>query len=257
MKFLSDKIFNKRNYERINKAINCISKLDEFQKYLDNYLYYLLEVNTVFINYGYPPIDNIEILEISQYIEEYIKGKNIDEEDFNYLITIYFDEEHLKRLEKEVNNYSLPQDDIDILKETLEGYKKGYYNLIIPTLLARLEGLVYQSVGFKGEAKYSKFDTIISEGIDKYKSNHNFDFKNQDYEDVKKFYKNEIKKSFKFGENIVDEINRHAIMHGYNNKYGTKLNAIKLFLHYEYLYHCLSKLEDMDKQKILKRIKRK
>lgn len=255
MKKFFDKIFNKRNYERIEKAINFISKMDNFKIILDHYFDNLLKVNSIFIKYGYPPMDNIEIGEVSQYIKEYNDNNGLSEEFINKLMKTYFDEVHLYRLENLVNNYKLPQKDIDILKETLEGYKKEYYHLVIPTLLARLEGMVYQSVGFKGEAKYSKFDTIISEAIDKYKGSHRYDFKQSDYEDVKKFYKSELKKGFEFGDNIEDEINRHAIMHGHNNEYGTKLNAIKLFLHYEYLYHCLSNLQETDKQKIRKKIK--
>ena len=38
-------------------------------------------------------------------------------------------------------------------------------------------------------------------------------------------------------------------MHGYDNQYGTKQNAI-LLLHFEYLYHCLAELSENDKQDI-------
>src|SRR5699024_9588942 len=198
-------------------------------------------------------------------------------------MTRYFDEIHFDRLKSQVTTYNLPQEEITILKEILDGYKHGYYYLIIPALLARLEGLIFNSVNYEGRTDYNLFNIVIEETINKYKSNHDY-YIDDDYEKIKKnyksklkkafkfddknineiirnsiingndknkeYYKSKLKRAFKFGDKNINRINRHSIMHGYDNKYGTKQNAIMLFLHFEYLYKCLTELNEKDKQYI-------
>src|SRR5699024_12178895 len=95
--------------------------------------------------------------------------------------------------------------------------------------------ILFNSVNYEGRTDYNLFNIVIEETINKYKSNHDY-YIDDDYDKIKEYYKSKLKRAFKFGDNNINGINRHSIMHGYDNKYGTKQNEIMLFLHFEYLY---------------------
>ena len=61
----------------------------------------------------------------------------------------YFDEYHIENLENDIKSYNIPQKDIDILIEIVNGYKNEYYFLVITTLLTRIEGLFLSSLIIK------------------------------------------------------------------------------------------------------------
>lgn len=243
--------FRKKIFETVKVLAKSIPNLDELKDALKSFNNNAARINSIFINYDYPPIDFIVISEVMNYIEMNSNNQEVTIENINLIMTRYFDEIHFDRLKSQVTTYNLPQEEITILKEILDGYKHGYYYLIIPALLARLEGLIFNSVNYEGRTDYNLFNIVIEETINKYKSNHDHDYYiDDDYDKIKEYYKSKLKRAFKFGDKNINGINRHSIMHGYDNKYGTKQNAIMLFLHFEYLYKCLTELNEKDKQYI-------
>lgn len=241
--------YSKKISETIEVLAKSIPNLDEFKDALDSFIDNTTTVNSIFINYDYPPIDYVDINEVINYIEMNSNHCEVTKENIDLIMTRYFDEIHFNHLKSQVISYKLPQEDITILKEILDGYKQEYYYLVIPALLARLEGMIFNSVNYKGQTNYRLFNIIIEETINKYKSNHDY-YVDSDYFKIKEYYKSKLKRNFEFGEKKINEINRHSIMHGYDNQYGTKQNAVILLLHFEYLYHCLAELSENDKQDI-------
>src|SRR5699024_7565980 len=241
--------YSKKISESIEVLAKSIPNLDEFKDALDSFIDNAATINSIFIKYDYPPIDYVDINEVINYIEMNSNHWEVTKENIDLIMTRYFDEIHFNHLKSQVISYKLPQEDITILKEILDGYKQEYYYLVIPALLARLEGMIFNSVNYKGKTNYRLFNIIIEETINKYKSNHDY-YVDSDYFKIKEYYKSKLKRNFEFGEKKIKEINRHSIMHGYDNQYGTKQNAVILLLHFEYLYHCLAELSENDKQDI-------
>lgn len=241
--------YSKKISESIEVLTKSIPNLDEFKDALDSFIDNATTVNSIFINYDYPPIDYVDINEVINYIEMNSNHWEVTKENIDLIMTRYFDEIHFNNLKSQIISYKLPQEDITMLKEILDGYKHEYYYLVIPALLARLEGMIFNSVNYKGRTNYQLFNIIIEETINKHKSNHDY-YVDSDYFKIKEYYKSKLKRNFEFGEKKINEINRHSIMHGYDNQYGTKQNAVILLLHFEYLYHCLAELSENDKQDI-------
>ncbi|OIJ29072.1 hypothetical protein [Staphylococcus sp. LCT-H4] len=248
--------FRKQIFESMEVLAESMPSLVELKEALESFTDNVAKINSIFIRYDYPPIDYIDIHEVMNYIEMNSNQQQITKENINLIMTRYFDEIHFNHLESQVATYNLPQEEITILKEILDGYKHGYYYLIIPALLARLEGLIFNSVNYKGRTSYYLFNIVIEETINKYKSNHDY-YVDDDYDKIKEYYKYKLKSNFEFGDGNMNGINRNSIMHGYDNKYGTKQNAVMLLLHFEYLYHCLTKLSENEKKDICNKMQNK
>ncbi|PNM93958.1 hypothetical protein AL529_010660 [Staphylococcus capitis] len=80
----------------------------------------------------------------------------------------YFDEYHIENLENDIKSYNIPQKDIDILIEIVNGYKNEYYFLVITTLLTRIEGLFFKFFNYKGDTR-GKIKRLVTETIKKIK----------------------------------------------------------------------------------------
>lgn len=210
-----------------------------------------LKVNKVLIDFEYPPFDHFNLFMILDLIEilPLENPDDINEEYFNNMILEYFDHEHLDYLKDDIDNYNLSKDDRKIFKNILLGYKNEQYDLIIPTLLSRVEGLVYKNIGFEGKSTYGNFNKIIDEVINNYKLKHSI-YDDSEFIKIKEYYKEGLKRQFTFNDPDNEKINRHAIMHGHSSQYGTKINSVKLLLHFEYLHYCLLELSEQEKNRI-------
>lgn len=229
-------------------SINDVyTSLRDFSNYYD-------EVNKLSISLDYPPIDYIDPILLSDYFSGDLREKNISEVWDNAMLC-YFDEYHIKFLEERIKDYNIPPKDIDILIEIVNGYKNEYYFLVITTLLTRIEGLFFKFFNYKGDAG-GKIKSLVTETIKKNKNNDKYiSVSKKDYDFVIDFYENKLSKNFKYGDpNIMSDLKRHPIIHGYSNEYGTKINSIKLLLFYEYFYYSLCNLSKQDISDIKKKL---
>lgn len=235
--------FKKNLSEAIEKywdSINDVpTSLREFSKYYD-------KVNKLSISLDYPPIDYLNPTLLSKYFSGDLGEKNISEVWDNAMLC-YFDEYHIENLENDIKSYNIPQKDIDILIEIVNGYKNEYYFLVITTLLTRIEGLFFKFFNYKGNAN-RKIRSLVTKTIKKNKNKDKYiNVSKEDYDFVIDFYENKLSQQFKYGDlNIMSDLKRHPIIHGYSNEYGTKINSIKLLLFYEYFYHSLCNLSKQD-----------
>ncbi|MEB6059608.1 hypothetical protein MXL22_00735 [Staphylococcus pseudoxylosus] len=196
-------------------------------------------LNEYMIKHNYPPIDNLSIFDFFHEIE---KPVNDSIDNMDKIISKYFDETHVDWLFKNIEEYNLETEAKNILAETIKGYKQGYYNLVIPTLFSRLEGMLYNSVSYNKQGSYIELKRIMTAGIDKYNGKFFDVLSEEDKQTLKDNYTKKMLEHFEFG-NDDTEFSRHSIMHGSSLKYGTKINCIKLFLHFEYLYNCVQELD--------------
>lgn len=249
-KKISDTIGNANN--SIIQNIFKFEETLEMFKELNESIEKVLKINNTLIFYGYPPYDNFHWFSLKELAKKYHDGNF----DFIQFLNDYFDEVHIEYLKEELKNFDLHNNEKQILKNTIIGYELEQYDLIVPTLFARIEGLLYHFVNYKGKADGEYFNEIIDYIINNHQ-NKNTMYDEKDFEEIKSYYKTKLKKSFNFGEKEDMDLNRNSIMHGNSVNYGKKENAVKLFLHYEYLYYCLRELDDKDKKVLLKSINQK
>ncbi|WP_367122062.1 hypothetical protein V6C79_01320 [Staphylococcus capitis subsp. urealyticus] len=72
--------------------------------------------------------------------DESIENKDICDalEKLKNAMLCYFDEYHIENLENDIKSYNIPQKDIDILIEIVNGYKNEYYFLVKSRLLCKM-----------------------------------------------------------------------------------------------------------------------
>lgn len=255
------KRFSKKLEENKQIFSNFLEKynnMGDFSKLLDDFKENIYNLNTIMILYDYPPIDHFSIDILHEFSSIEMNSEEINEENMNKLVGNYFDEHHVVELEKSINNWNIYDKEKEILINALEGYKQEYYDLVIPTLIARLEGLVYNSINYSGKTNYGKLTNVINKAIDNYIGvfSEN-DSEKKVYESVKEIYKTQYRSQFVFGlNNNETHIKRHSIMHGNSLNYGTKENAVKLFLQLEYIYGCLDSLNEVDRDDLFMLLKR-
>lgn len=236
--------------ETSKKILKAIEKhwegINDIYKSLQDFSNYYDEVNILSISLDYPPIDYIDPILLSEYFLEDLSEMNISE-FWDNAILCYFDEHHIENLENDIKSYNIPQKDIDILIEIVNGYKNEYYFLVITTLLTRIEGLFFKFFNYKGDTR-GKIKRLVIETIKKNKNKDKYiSSSKKAYDSVIDFYENKLSENFKYGDpNIMSDLKRHPIIHGYSNEYGTKINSIKLLLFYEYFYHSLCNLSKQD-----------
>lgn len=214
------------------------------------------ETNNILVFYGYPPYDNFHWFSLQELAEKYYDENFSADFELTQFMNNYFDKVHIKYLKEELQNFDLHNNEKNILNNIIIGYELEQYDLVVPTLFARIEGLLYHFIDYKGKADGEYFNEITDYIINNHQNKNNM-YDEKDFEEIKLYYKTKLKKSFNFGEKEQMELNRNSIMHGNSVNYGKKKNAVKLFLHYEYLYHCLKELDDKDKQNLLKSINQK
>lgn len=233
--------------ENISKAIEKYwDSMNDIYTSLQNFSNYYDEINTLSISLDYPPIDYIDPILLSEFISEEINSDNISKSWDNIMVR-YFDEYHIKEFEKNIKNYQIPSKDIDILIEIVNGYKNGFYFLLITTLLTRIEGLFFKFLDYEGKVQGKLVNLVEETLIRNQKSDKYASVNDDDYKFVIDFYKEKLNARFEYGEpNIMRDLKRHPIIHGYSNEYGTKINSIKLLLFYEYFYYSLCNLSKQD-----------
>lgn len=207
----------------------------------------ILQENTsrfkiIMIEIGFPPHGSIPLSQISRIVSVYDEnGIDYTKRMVNRYMTLFlFNEKEIKIMQKEWGNAVWLQKRIEILNSIVDGHFNGYYNLTIPTILAQIEGILvegiltfdntYKKIGY-GEQK-SFLAKVILGDTDRF----SFD------EEIEKIYTTIILARFERGEEIKSELSRHAILHGEDVIYGTKLNSLKTILLFDYIFLKLNEL---------------
>lgn len=90
--------FRKKIFETVKVLAKSIPNLDELKDALKSFNNNAARINSIFINYDYPPIDFIVISEVMNYIEMNSNNQEVTIENINLIMTRYFDEIHFDRL---------------------------------------------------------------------------------------------------------------------------------------------------------------
>lgn len=108
-----------------------------------------------------------------------------------------------------------------ILKSAFNAYKSKKYELCIPIFLAQADGICYESIGLDLYRKRNK-QPVTKKYVDE-------NIKGR-FSQVFMYSLTEtlpIRASSNERQNDLGELNRHLILHGISNDYGTKVNGLK------------------------------
>jgi len=110
-----------------------------------------------------------------------------------------------------------------ILRAALEAHIRGEYVLSVPAILPQIEGFVAENFGHKGRMgspKYKRYLKNLLRGSSIANTN----------QLVLRFLADFVLESFKHGDAIPFDLNRHAILHGADTSYANPSTSLKAIL---------------------------
>lgn len=128
---------------------------------------------------------------------------------------------------------------IHILEPCIKAYIQGEYSLVVPALLPQVEGIIVSGCQLRGRINSNllkqNFEALLHEAL----------FIKNKNESIRNFVINVLMVQFVYGKPINSSLSRHAILHGADIHYGTKVNSLKLILLIENLRN-LFRLETIE-----------
>ncbi|PED72997.1 hypothetical protein [Bacillus pseudomycoides] len=212
-----------------------------------------LKFKTIMIELGFPPHDFMPI-NITGYVIQLYEEKGIEyTKRFleRYMCMFVYNKETLIEMHNSWQQAEWLEKRLPIISTVIEGHFNGYYMLTVPVILAQIEGVLVEGI-LKLEAvapdeqiKYKHQKSFLGQFLLGNKSSFSFD------EQIEEFYLNTVLVNFDRGKEIESDLSRHAILHGEDVNYGTKINSLKGILIFDYLFDKLNEAyKDIEKSKL-------
>ncbi|WIF95474.1 hypothetical protein [Caminicella sporogenes] len=201
--------------EKIFKAIDFIMSINKYS--IDE-----CEYKQVLEKYGW--FVNLELSDEEK--EKIIKLKG-DKDSIDHYILSIVDNNLVDEMVNLWIETGLLSRRIHIIKKCIQSLKEENYELFIPVMLMQLEGVIIDVYNLKG--KYTLRDEFMKllKELTRRKDN---DF-NKNAEEL---YTKIILSGFEVGRKS-ESLSRHAILHGYEVNYGTKVNTFKLLFYFDHV----------------------
>lgn len=183
----------------------------------------------VIVELGWPPPREIPLPAMRAILRTY-ENNDLEEarREVNHFLVEYYDDEVLGRIATRWMDTGWIEDRHPILREILNGYKEGYYSLVITCAFAQTDGILAESFDHEGQLSGSDYKAYVK---DLFSSDQWF----HDQSAVKEFVFKYTRAQFEFGKPLGSDLSRHAIMHGGDTEYGCQENALKLILLLDYI----------------------
>jgi len=181
-----------------------------------------------FLKYDIPPHHKFRITLFSFIIYSYSEGK--PKEVVEQAVKNGFYSYIYPNLMREWKQNQAVKSRIEILMLSLKGFEEGYYGLVVPTIIAQIEGVLLEKISVKNftteqlrEIIRSIFDGVGVVNTDK---------------TLSKFYCDKI-----VGNKGPSSVQRHGILHGSLYNYHNEMDAIKAILIFDTI---ISRVNDAD-----------
>ncbi|WP_410503295.1 hypothetical protein RIF24_16915 (plasmid) [Exiguobacterium acetylicum] len=226
----SMKIINQNMIKTISFFQNLIPP--ELMRSLDEFLLEIDEFEEVIMvhtaNNGWFNYEEVKY-ELMEYLLERDLTLNDLADDPNLLITEtntfmegYYTNDSMEELLNRWKKNDILNRRIHIIKSAFEAHKDKKYDLSIPVFFAQLEGIVRENLHDKKKENmsYKNMRDYIS------------DIRNgkKDVKSLIDYFKSNLHEGFQEGKELNSDLSRHAILHGYDVSYGSKVNSLKLII---------------------------
>ena len=220
-----EKIFQETNLKHWKETF------DKFKIVAEQFQDYISEYDKLLMKLGYPPIE-FDISDV-KYIVENKENDNICIIIDSLIIKEYCDDS-INRIFKRWEKYSFLTKRIKLLEDSFYAYRIEKYSLSIPLMLAELEGTVVDFFNIKGKSNMMLYKEYVLNALE----NNEID----DYKKITKaYFMNCILAKFFHGDK-VPKFSRHAILHGADVNFGTKVNSINLILTLDIIFECMDNI---------------
>lgn len=186
--------------------------------------------SAVLLQHGWPPHHQMNLNHMIRIIEANDKeGENpeqvrkIIDETF---IKFYQKERVLQLLESWESKEWLERR-IPILKDAIQAHLKGMFFVSAPTVLTQIEGIIADGYHHKGRMAGRNLENYTEKLLS------NGDEFSYDLA-IHEYFLQVILVGFEHGAPVESFLSRHAILHGADTSYGTKVNSLKSLLLFDY-----------------------
>ena len=158
-------------------------------------------------------------------------------ETANKLLVEYYRENINQIFERLINRHPNRK---EILTQILDGFKKGYHSLIIPTVLTQVDGICFD---------FTKRKFFIKDKNNNYLPQVTGELEKSSGTFLKLFLtplqnQTPIMAWEKDIPNFPCHLNRHEVLHGINFEYGTEINSLKVISLLKYISDLLTDLDE-------------
>ncbi|PFR98852.1 hypothetical protein [Bacillus cereus] len=211
-----------------------------------------INFKTIMLKMEFPPHDNIPLSGMKRIVMLYEnKGMEYTKRFVTRYMTLFiFNNNTLKEIRNSWQRAKWLEERMPILENAIDGHINSYYSLTIPTILAQTEGILVdgmlrlEAVDLDEEIGYINQKDFLRQFL--LGRNTSFSFDKQ----IETFYIKTILARFDRGKEVKSDLSRHAILHGENLKYGTKINSLKAILVFDYIFDKLNRsYRDVEKSK--------
>ncbi|HDX9526618.1 TPA: hypothetical protein ROX84_001793 [Bacillus thuringiensis] len=242
--------------QRIQTALNAFDyydKLSDLREMAQRHEEATLKFKTIMVELGFPPHDFMRINITGRIIQMYEeKGTEYTRRFIERFMCMFvYNKEILIEMRNSWQQAEWLEKRLPIISTAVEGHLNGYYTLTVPTILAQMEGILVEGI-LKLEAvapdeqiKFRHQKSFLGQFLLGDKGSFSFD------EQIEEFYLNTVLVNFDRGKEVESDLSRHAILHGEDVNYGTKVNSLKCILIFDYLFDKLHEAyKDIEKSKL-------
>lgn len=212
-----------------------------------------LSFKTIVVELGFPPHNFMPMYSRQRVIQLYEeKGIEYTKRFLErYMCMFVYDKETLIEMCNSWQRAEWLEKRSSIINTVIEGHLNGYYRLTVPAMLAQIEGVLVEGI-LKLEAvapdeqiQYEHQKSFLGQFLLGDKGSFSFD------EQIEEFYLNTVLANFDRGKEVESDLSRHAILHGEDVSYGTKINSLKGILIFDYLFDKLNDAyKDIEESKL-------
>jgi hypothetical protein len=191
----------------------------------------IIEFSNILINYGWAPTRQIDYDTMDKIVGIYnddLRNEKEKEKLINKAILDYYNENRLNELLMSWGRKPLLLKRIEILEDAVKAHISRKYNLVVPVMIAQLEGIVANGFYHKGEIHEPRYKCYLDEIISM-ESNIIYDNVATD------FFIKVLMVNFQHGSQLNSSSSRHAILHGADIRYGSPENSLKNILFFDYI----------------------
>lgn len=191
----------------------------------------------IMLELDYPPI-NLYYEEMKGLVNCYEQfGIDRVKSNIESVIISHYDNETLKDMLFEWKNKERLDRRTKILEDVIQAYIEGKYNLVVPTLLAQIEGTIAEGFSHQGNMTGKTLNSYIDQLL-----NDDVQYLSGSIDSMaKKFISQVVLVRFMHGQDIPSSLSRHAILHGADTLYGTQINALKAILLFDYIQETIER----------------
>ncbi|EOQ06082.1 hypothetical protein [Bacillus cereus] len=242
--------------QRIQTALNAFDyydKLSDLREMAQRHEEATLKFKTIMVELGFPPHDFMRINITGRIIQMYEeKGAEYTRRFIERFMCMFvYNKEILIEMRNSWQQAEWLEKRLPIISTAVEGHLNGYYTLTVPAILAQMEGILVEGI-LKLEAvapdeqiKFRHQKSFLGQFLLGDKGSFSFD------EQIEEFYLNTVLANFDRGKEVESDLSRHAILHGEDVNYGTKVNSLKCILIFDYLFDKLHEAyKDIEKSKL-------